>query len=599
MSTNRAAGDATLRTIVVIGLALVIIAGDSFNLLRISHPVGLFGYGTNLDGVVTGVNPGSPAARAGLQVGDRLDETSMTPQELEDLIQVAAVQPAGRAVSFAVLHHGVRRTVTLVSVPEPMGVAEVTLLIIDFIAGFAFVGIGAAVVLLRPTIVSWSFFLFCLGAQSGSWSGLFIVTRAPVTQYFELFATSVLYLGQFALLVFALRFLQEPIGGWRLWMQRAVPFGAAVLLGLNTWENINSYFLGRPAETLTRSLIGFQAVIAIVVAFALINTYVRRTGAERQRIRWVVVGFAVAVVAAIIESFVFSEATNLPLIVQGTIPLLSIVAPIAVAYAIVKHRVIDVNFVVSRTLVYGILTTLFVATFAFVDWFVGRVLDQTRWALIAEIGAAIAIGFWLNGLHARVDRFVDSVLFRRRHEAERRLARVARGLPHAMSTALVDKILVSEPPAALELTSAALFRRNDSGEYDRVAAIGWPDESLRALEADDSLTPHLQGESSALRLSELQWSTPGIPTGTARPALALPVMVRHQLDAIALYGAHSGGEDFDPDELQWLNSLAVAAGAAYDHLEADALRRELAESRRESESLRVALQSRGPLPASQ
>lgn len=599
MAQNQPGGNATVRTIVVLALTLLIAAGDTVNLVRIAHPIGLFGYGTNLDGVVTGVDRGSPAARAGLQVGDRLDEATMTPQELEDLIQIPAVQPAGRADTFAVFHHGARRTVSLVSEPEPMGVAEATIIVISLIAGLAFLGIGVAVVLLRPSVVSWSFYLYCLGNQSGGFSGLFFLSRPPVTQVLELFMISVISIGQIALLIFALRFLQEPVGGWRSWVQRAVPFVAIAYLSLNIMEIVNTYILGRPAETIARAVLGFQVGIAIVVAIALLDTYVRRKGADRQRIRWVVLGFAVAVGAAIVSSVLQTELTNTPLSIQDAIPLLNIFAPVAVAYAIVKHRVIDVNFVVSRTLVYGILTTLFVAMFALVDWFVGRVLDQTRWALIAEIGVAIAIGFWLNGLHARVDRFVDSVLFRRRHEAERSLARVARGLPHATSMALVDKMLVSEPFTALDLTSAALFRRNESGGYDFATSMEWPDGTIRSLQPDDSLIPHLQGEAGALRISSLQWAPHDVPTGSARPALAVPVLVRRQLEAIALYGPHSGGEDFDPDELQWLNALAVAAGAAYDHLEADALRRELAESRRESESLRIALQRFGPLPAGQ
>jgi hypothetical protein len=75
----------------------------------------------------------------------------------------------------------------------------------------------------------------------------------------------------------------------------------------------------------------------------------------------------------------------------------------------------------------------------------------------------------------------------------------------------------------------------------------------------------------------------------------LPISVRHELDTIVLFGAHRGGEDFDPDELAWLSSLAAAAGAAYDHLEADALRQRLEHLRRENESQRIMLQRNGLL----
>jgi hypothetical protein len=102
-------------------------------------------------------------------------------------------------------------------------------------------------------------------------------------------------------------------------------------------------------------------------------------------------------------------------------------------------------------------------------------------------------------------------------------------------------------------------------------------------------------ERGVIRLGELHWSRDDAPTGLARPALALPITVRHELEAIGFFGGHRGGEDFDPDELQWLNSLAAAAGAAYDHLAADALRQELERITRENESQRLTLERNGLL----
>ncbi|HXW76380.1 MAG TPA: hypothetical protein VEJ20_03130, partial [Candidatus Eremiobacteraceae bacterium] len=60
-----------------------------------------------------------------------------------------------------------------------------------------------------------------------------------------------------------------------------------------------------------------------------------------------------------------------------------------------------------------------------------------------------------------------------------------------------------------------------------------------------------------------------------QPLLAVPVVVRHKVEAFALYGGHSGGEALDPDEIHSLRQLAMPAGAAYDHLEAEALRAQL------------------------
>jgi hypothetical protein len=84
----------------------------------------------------------------------------------------------------------------------------------------------------------------------------------------------------------------------------------------------------------------------------------------------------------------------------------------------------------------------------------------------------------------------------------------------------------------------------------------------------------LHGELGPLRLSDIRWPRRDLPQGVGEPVLAVPVLVRHRLIAIALYGSHSNGEALDPDEVDAIDRLASGAAAAYDHLEAEALRRE-------------------------
>ena len=590
-------GSATLRTIVVIALSLFVIAINVVDLNEIWHPIGVFGYGTNVDGVVTGVDPGSPADLAGMRVGDRVDQSAMSVQDRWDLVQIPAVESPGMSRTLWLYHQDVRRRVTLVSIAEQMGAANQFVVALNALGAMLFVILGAAILMLRPAAATWGFFFFCLGYAPTTEIEVNQVVQVPWVLVVDGIVNLLNSAGLAGLIVFSLQFLQASVSGWRRWALLATPLLVLCLAASHSAELVFTYVLARPAEWLAHTDVWLTAIGGAIVIIALIDTYVHRHGADRQRMRWVIFGFAVALVSQLVITIIQTEATNTSLTLTAIIELLACAAPIAVAYAVIKHHVIDINFVMSRTLVYGALTTLFVGVFAFIDWFVGRVLDQTRWALVAEIAVAIAVGFWLNGLHARVDQFVDSVLFRRRHAAERRLARLTRGLPHSTSTGMIDTSLISEPYDALELTSAALFRRDASGRYERVSSHGWPASCAGELGTDDPLILHLQAERGAIRLSEIHWARDDAPGGAARPALALPIVVRHELDAIALFGGHRGGEDFDPDEIAWLNALSVAAGAAYDHLEADALRQELQRVRTENETQRLALQQHGLLPA--
>jgi hypothetical protein len=225
--------------------------------------------------------------------------------------------------------------------------------------------------------------------------------------------------------------------------------------------------------------------------------------------------------------------------------LLYAAAPFAIAYAVVRQRVFEISFVLGRTLVYTIVTAMIFTFFALVEWLAGRLIEQTGVA-VAFVGiAAVAVSFSLDALYDRVEQFVERTVFRKRHQAEQRLSEVAAELPAAASNAAVESALLAEPVRAYALSGAKLFLRHEDGEYRNGHAT-----------LDRSIPSQLQGRRTSLRLAQED------------AVLAVPVLVRAHLYGVVLYGPHRNGEDIDPDEASSLEAVAVAAGIAYDHLQA-------------------------------
>jgi hypothetical protein len=213
-----------------------------------------------------------------------------------------------------------------------------------------------------------------------------------------------------------------------------------------------------------------------------------------------------------------------------------------------------------------------------------RQFAETRLTLTAEIIFALALGSGLNMLHRNVDRLVDGTFFRQRHLAEERLAKAAGAVLRAESHEAVDRFLVHEPVRALGLASAALFHGDeDRAHFFRELDVGWDNADLRELTPDDPLVLHLLAEGAPVRLAEVAWSSDDVPR-MANAVLAMPVLLRDQLVAIVLYGPHRTGADIDPDEVRSLVPLVERAGAAYDHIEARALRAQVELLTRERES---------------
>jgi hypothetical protein len=142
------------------------------------------------------------------------------------------------------------------------------------------------------------------------------------------------------------------------------------------WLFPNSVFSGQTWPLLvdvplTLSLFG-------ALAYAQIYRYVRVSGpGERQQIKWVVYGLAMAIAAFIIIALVgvmFERLTQpgvpgvLFLLVGGTvIYAASLLIPLSIGIAILRYHLWDIDLIINRTLVYGSLSAVLAAVFAITD----------------------------------------------------------------------------------------------------------------------------------------------------------------------------------------------------------------------------------------
>jgi hypothetical protein len=559
-----------VRPIVVALLAALMLGTTLPDVVRVfDHPIYEFGYRIEYSGFITGIEAGSPAAKAGIQQGDRLDILS-TPRDRISAAYLGGTIVPHESVAMGIMRDGKTRLVSLTAdLPEPAYTRP--LVLARELAGLVFVLVGAMLVLLRPGPMTWGFYLFCCGLNPAP-SGVF-ATAAPLDLVGanQVAGTVLFFVGMIGLDVFALRFPSGRAQNWRIIAERICVACIVPLAALATWATLQFLLFNSISE------VGFAwplaiAVSVLIAVVALFATYRSASGADRSRLRWVVFGSSVALLAMCIDVF---SGGGTPYYVRAPLEASLICMPLAIAYAVIRHRVIDINFVISRALVYAILTTLIVGVFALLDWLMHKVLEQTKIALAAEIVAALSLGFCMNGLHRRINQFIDSTLFRQRYLAARRLTRAAVSLPHAASVGAVDEMLVGEPVDALRLTSAAIFRARNGADFAREAAVNWPDGTAQRLDPSEQLVMLLRGERGPLRLDDIRWPRPDLPRGDKEPVLAVPVLVRDRLIAIALYGSHSNGEALDPDEAASIDRLAGGAAAAYDHLEAEALRREI------------------------
>ena len=555
---------------VVVALVLNIAAS-----VQLFAPQSAFGYHlvyTSGFEVAT-VDPESPAAKAGIAAGDHLDFTASALRDRLIGLEYMPVLP-GERVSFDLVHQGASRPVTLqAAFLSPSQTREAIFSpLTSFLrlAGFVYIAVALIILLRRPNRMTWGLFLYLVSATDAEFYR-FPVWLFPVVE----FASVVLSVaGTIGLVIFAVRFPDDRPIGWRAWIDRvAIPIGALFAIPNLAWDVTSLLFGQSPKPWMTYGATFGALGLILVAGVALVATDLTAKPWERQRLRWVIAGIFFTLLSSATSwarywSAAYAFATADALVWLAAV--LYALAPFAIFYAVARQRVFEISFVVSRTLVFTIVTATVFAIFALIEWLAGRLIEGTGITLVLVAAAAIGVAFYLSTIESKVEQLIERTLFRRRHEAERHLAHVAAGLPDAQNMETVKEALMREPVRAYSLSSSALYMQDDSGDYYSDGAL-----------LDRSVALKLQGTHKPVRLLELDDDATALEHGD--PVLAVPVFVRSRLAAVAVYGAHTNGEDIDPDEVASLAATGAAAGIALDHLEASRVLREAARWRRLAE----------------
>lgn len=514
---------------------------------------------------VVRVEKGSSADRAGIRPGDRVIDRG----DYEILPRLRSAFPGEReTISFE--RRNLIYTATVTGVANPtFGLWQRVGGVLAYVPPTIFLIVGFLLVFLRPSVMSWALYFFAVGYFGTSpvfmyWSHVL----SPAAYVMLTFLLSTVF-GPWAvlpLLPFILRFPNGDLNGWRrkidpfIWAFLALSYALSVVewqlyyreSSVPNWDVIPSTVI--PLATF--------AVAGLILA----KNVSTATPSDRQR--W---GFLAVGTFASFLAYAIYFVPGVPFAVGQVIGFAVVVMPLCIAYAVFRLRVLDVNFVLNRALVYGILSLGVVAFVSMLDWFFSRVVAIGRLAIGLELLATIGIGFLLDRVNRIVERVVESVFFRRRRLAEKHLRRAASALPYATEEAAIVDGLVQVPVDALDLAAAALYRRSDGGaRYDGAATARQTTVAPPGFDRNDLLVRMLLSDESIVWLDEVRSHLDA--ENAAVYTIAIPISVRHQLVSFTLYGAHANGAQLDPDEVELLKELAREAARAYDHVEAERTR---------------------------
>jgi hypothetical protein len=177
---------------------------------------------------------------------------------------------------------------------------------------------------------------------------------------------------------------------------------------------------------------GFEAVVYPMAPFlfaaSALSVFVRlrrATGVERQQIKWF--AYTAAVLAITVFLQIITIAVEMPLWFEraqfAVFTAAGTANTVSIGIAILRYRLYDIDILINRTLVYGLLTATLVALYfggivVLQSVFVGLTGEQSTLAVVAS---TLLIAALFNPLRRRIQSFIDRRFYRRKYNARKTL----------------------------------------------------------------------------------------------------------------------------------------------------------------------------------
>jgi signal transduction histidine kinase len=258
------------------------------------------------------------------------------------------------------------------------------------------------------------------------------------------------------------------------------------------------------------------------------------TAVERQQTKWVIFGFSLAVLLALgllLPALLFPPLRQpdslYPTIwtLLGTF-ILILSTVVSLGFALLRYRLWDIDLIINRTLVYGILTACVVGFYVVVVGYLGAIFHTGSNLLISLLATSL-VAVLFQPLREVLQRAVNRLFYGQRDEPYRVISRLGQRLEATLAPDAVLAVIVETVAQALKLPYTAVALKQDE-EFAIAASY-----------------VSKKGEAPA-----------------SEALLHLPLLYQSEQVGELLLAARARGESFTPADRRLLDDLARQVGIA-------------------------------------
>ena len=298
--------------------------------------------------------------------------------------------------------------------------------------------------------------------------------------------------------------------------------------------------------------------------------------AQRNRLRYLAIGLSITIVASLVN---FTPWGQYPIDIAA-----NGLTAILIAYAILRHQLLEIRVVIRLGLLYSITTTVFGVIYYLTIYLSMDLFRIVSGGNIFWISLLIAFltAMVLTPLRNQAQTWIDRVFYRERYHAGLMLGRLSEATASLLDLEEISQMILNEVTGTLHIHYAAIFvKKNHAGMFRLMAGQNLAPLAPRELREDHPVLVWLSKRSQVLTKHEMSnlpafralWAEERIELDALAMDLFIPLQAKGELVGMLTIGPKKSTQPYTPDDQLTLitlgNQMAVAIENArlYEELE--------------------------------
>jgi hypothetical protein len=218
------------------------------------------------------------------------------------------------------------------------------------------------------------------------------------------------------------------------------------------------------------ALLNLLLLLAVVAFASLVIRFRRSRGDERQQLKWFTYAAALVPLVALSDVLPLAYSNLFAAAVFGFLP-------VAAGIAVLRYRLYDIDRLINRTLVYGLLSALLAGVYGGLVLVLGQVFgglgaEPPSWVVA---GATLAVAALFQPARRRIQQAVDRHFNRRRYDTAKTIEAFSARLREELDLDTLSAELLAIVDHTMQPTKASLWLRPPApGSWSRSRGEVWP-----------------------------------------------------------------------------------------------------------------------------